>query len=88
MIFSGDDFSQRFPDIIWKCDRCGDTLNEQTGFDDHLEYWQCRRCGWINPLSMEHIHDSAEDAMNGRRACDEDKFSDAIERRKKELEEQ
>ena len=87
-VFSGDDFSQRFPDIIWKCDRCGDTLNEQTGFDDHLEYWQCRRCGWINPLSMEHIHDSAEDAMNGREPCNEEKFSDAIERRKKELSEQ
>ena len=83
-VYNGDDTESRFPDIYWHCDRCGDILNNQEGFSDRYEAWQCRRCGWINPISSEHIYENFEDAANRRMAMAEEKIKDAVERRKKQ----
>ncbi|MBR2811796.1 MAG: hypothetical protein IKD69_10480 [Solobacterium sp.] len=85
--YAGDDLDKRFPGIEWFCDGCGAHLNEQAGFDDHLPAWQCRRCGYINPISFEEIYDSEEDRKNGIHRQTREQFDKAIEERKKELEE-
>ena len=82
--YDGDDFESRFPDIRWQCDQCGAVLNDQEGFDDHYEAWQCRRCGQINPLDPQRIYENNEDAFNGRMPMAEDKMKEALERRKKQ----
>lgn len=84
-VYHGDDFESRFPDIIWKCDSCGDELNRQEGFDDHLPVWQCRKCGYLNEISADQIYDSDEDYGNGIHTTDEKELKKAVERRKKEL---
>jgi hypothetical protein len=33
--------SDRFPDVDWYCDKCGEHLNGQAGFDDHRYTWKC-----------------------------------------------
>ncbi len=58
--YTGDDCDQRFPGYEWYCDSCHAHLNEQPGFDDHLEFWQCRACGSINPISESEVYDSEE----------------------------
>ncbi|MGI6052446.1 MAG: hypothetical protein ACOYA9_08175 [Bilifractor sp.] len=87
--FDGDekDLENRFPDVEWYCDKCGAHLNEQTGFDDHLPEWKCRVCGYENKLDISEIYDSDEDWKNRIRPVDAGKFADALERRRKELEE-
>lgn len=84
-VYYGDDFDSRFPDVIWKCDGCGDILNRQDGFDDHLPVWQCRKCGYLNEISAEQIFSSEEDFKNQVRPEDEKSMCEAIERRRKEL---
>lgn len=84
--YEGDDVTSRFPDIVWKCDECGAVLNDQQGFDERIGLWQCRVCNHINQLDIANIYDCDEDARNGRNQNDEQKFRDAIERRKQELE--
>ena len=37
---------ERFPDVDWYCDRCGEHLNYQSGFDDHKYTWKCTYCGY------------------------------------------
>ena len=83
--YSGDDTESRFPDIHWKCDECGALLNDQEGFDDHLDVWQCRKCGALNPINAEAAFECEEDAANNIRHMEEDKLQDAIRRRKEEL---
>lgn len=84
--YSGDDLSSRFPGVEWYCDRCGAHLNEQDGFDDHLQEWKCRVCGCSNPLEMSEIYDNDEDRKNRIRPVDPEKFYDSVERRRRELE--
>lgn len=85
--YSGDDMDSRFPGVEWYCDRCGAHLNEQAGFDDHLQEWVCRVCGFPNPLAMSEIYDNDEDWQNRIRPVDPEIFYDSVERRKRELEE-
>ncbi len=84
--YSGDDMDKRFPGIEWYCDQCGEHLNEQEGFDDHLEAWQCRRCGHINLISTEEIYETDEDYRNGIQNHTGEDHLRAVEERKKELE--
>lgn len=84
--YDGDDVTSRFPDMIWKCDHCGALLNDQEGFDDRFDAWQCRRCGTINPISAEAAYEWEEDAKQKVRPMDQAKMQAAIERRKAELE--
>lgn len=42
---------ERFPDVDWYCDRCGEHLNGQAGFDDHRYTWPCEACGHKNSIS-------------------------------------
>ncbi len=62
--YDGDDTESRFPGIEWYCDHCGDHLNEQEGFDDRLPVWQCRKCGYLNPLDESCIYDNEEEWRN------------------------
>ena len=69
--YLGNDTESRFPDIQWYCDGCGAVLNEQNGFTDHLPVWQCRRCGFLNPIDEEHVFDTREDALQYRKETEE-----------------
>lgn len=86
--FDGDeeDLKNRFPDVEWYCDRCGAHLNEQEGFDDHLPEWKCTACGFVNRLDISEIYENDEDWRNRIRSADEEKFADAVRRRRLELE--
>ena len=83
-VYEGDDFESRFPDITWHCDCCGDTLNDQENFDDHLPYWQCRKCGYLNMISADEIYASEEDYYNGIKDSHSEMMEQAVETRKKE----
>ena len=87
--FDGDeeDLEERFPDVEWYCDECGAHLNEQEGFDDHLPAWKCRVCGYENKLDISEIYENDEDWQNQIRPVDAGKFANAVERRRKELQE-
>jgi len=53
--------SERFAGIDWWCDRCGVSLNGQSGFDDHKYIWKCTECGFKNSISSDNIYESQED---------------------------
>ena len=86
-VYSGDDLQKRFPGIEWHCDCCGAHLNSQEGFDDHLEAWQCRKCGHINMLDYSCVYENAEDWQNDLHRIDQDDILKAIQKRRKETEE-
>lgn len=48
----------KFPDIDWYCDDCGDYLNSQSGFHDGCGEWTCTQCGHINPINESEIIDN------------------------------
>ena len=81
-VYKGDGLDRRFPGIMFYCDACGDCLNTQEHFDDHLPQWQCRRCGCVSDLSMRVIYNTREDFENGRGPLDEEKYNDAVLRRR------
>lgn len=83
--YAGDDLENRFPGIEWMCDNCGAYLNVQDGFDDHLPIWQCRSCGHLNLISEEVIYNNEEEREHDR-TVDWEKMKEAIERRRRELE--
>lgn len=83
-VYGGDDLEKRFPGIAWYCDECHSRLDEQPGFDDHFEAWQCRVCGHINPLSEEHIFKNEEACRNGEEPMDPADYRDAIARAEKQ----
>lgn len=83
--YTGDDLEKRFPGIEWYCDACEAHLNEQDGFDDHLDAWQCRKCGHINRIAFEEIFDNDDDFQNGILRHTEEEFQQAVENRKKDL---
>lgn len=56
---------ERFPDVDWYCDRCGEHLNNQSGFDDHKYTWKCEACGHKNSISSDNIYESHEDFRGG-----------------------
>ncbi len=83
--YTGDDLEKRFPGIEWYCDACGDHLNVQEGFDDHLDVWQCRTCGHVNPLAEEEIYSNEEELRYGFRREMHNDMASAIEERKKQI---
>ncbi len=85
--YEGDDLDRRFPGCEWYCDACEAHLNEQPGFDDHLDVWQCRVCGNLNFLDPDEIYDNQEDWRNGIIRKGPDDFEQAVETRRKQLEE-
>lgn len=84
-VYEGDDLDRRFPGICWRCDQCGDHLDEQPGFDDHLPLWQCRRCGTVNRIELDEIYENEEAWRNHTRKESEERFNDAIARRRRQL---
>lgn len=58
--YDGDDLDKRFPGVDWYCDRCGEYLNDQPGFDDHLHTWKCTRCGYENRIEMDSSQKSTD----------------------------
>jgi hypothetical protein len=46
---------ERFPGIVWYCDKCGAYLSGQLGFDDHKRTWKCTECGYKNSISASNI---------------------------------
>lgn len=71
----------RFPDIAWYCDHCGDYLNLQDGFDDRLKAWQCRKCGCINSLSWDEVYESEEDYKHKIKRKNHSTFPKAIKKK-------
>lgn len=47
----------RFPGIIWNCDRCHACLSNQAGFDDHSDEWECTECGYSNDIIASNIRE-------------------------------
>ncbi len=84
--YGGDDLDRRFPGIEWYCDRCGDYLNSQEGFDDHVRIWTCSKCGYKNPITIDHIYETKEDYLSGQSPVNPDKFFQALKERGLELE--
>ena len=64
-VYYGEDTGERMPDIKWYCDQCGDRLDLQEGFDDHLSEWKCLCCGTMNRIDPEEVYDSEEDFRHG-----------------------
>ena len=85
--YEGDDLDKRFPGIEWFCDRCGDRLDHQIGFDDHLRVWKCTKCGYKNRIEISEIYDSDEAWEEKRSPIDPDDFYRALKRRTDELDE-
>lgn len=83
--YAGDDLDRRFPGVDWFCDRCGEFLNAQPGFDDHLPEWKCLNCGYVNKLSMDQIWDSKVEYEQGAKSVDSDDFCKALRDREAEL---
>ncbi|WP_107994638.1 Sec23/Sec24 zinc finger-containing protein [Trichococcus paludicola] len=46
---------ERFPDVDWYCDKCGSSLNNQDGFNDHKYLWKCTECGFKSSISKDNI---------------------------------
>ena len=55
---------KRFPGIDWWCDNCNASLNEQLGFDDNYDEWECTECGYVNSISEDNIYESEEEFRN------------------------
>ena len=49
--------NERFPEVDWYCDGCGEYLNDQYGFDDHKYVWKCTECGFKSSISQDNILD-------------------------------
>ena len=79
--YSGSDFDKKYPGTTWKCDNCGEILDYQDGFDDHYEFWQCRRCGHLNRIAIDQIYDNEETYLNGGDPVDSDQFYEALAER-------
>lgn len=62
--------NERFPDIDWRCDRCGAYLNSQKGFDDHHYVWKCTECGHKNSISAANIYWTEEEYKSGKKKGD------------------
>lgn len=84
--YEGDDLDRRFPGIEWYCDRCGEHLNEQPGFDDRQSFWICKKCGCKNPLNMDNIYNCEMEYQNGSAPVDREDFFRALKERRQELE--
>lgn len=86
--YHGNDLDSRFPDIDWYCDRCGELLNEQPGFDDHKPFWICTKCGYRNRLQIDQIYDTEHDYERGQDPVDPDEFYHSIKVRTDQVEEE
>ncbi|MCR5586072.1 MAG: Sec23/Sec24 zinc finger-containing protein [Lachnospiraceae bacterium] len=83
--YEGNDLDNRFPGIVWRCDRCGSVLNEQRGFDDHLRIWKCEICGYKTVIDIDNIYDTEDDFRNGGQSVDKEKMFRALKKRTDEL---
>ncbi len=48
-------------DCNWTCDNCGTYMNSQPGFTTITDEWKCKKCGFINDVSVNNIVDYYED---------------------------
>lgn len=83
--YDGDDLDNRFPGIEWYCDRCGEHLNDQPGFDDHRDFWTCTKCGYKNPIRIDQIYNCEMEYQNGSAPVDKEDFFRALKERTDEL---
>ena len=79
--YEGDDLDKRFPGIEWVCDRCGNRLDLQPGFDDHCKIWRCLNCGYDNPIEITEIYNSEKDWLEDADPVDPQKFYRALRKR-------
>ena len=85
-VYYGDELDRKYPGIEFYCDRCGEHLNEQEGFDDHKSPWKCTACGFENEISEHVIYNSQEDRRMGNSPVDGEDIMRAIRRRREEQE--
>lgn len=85
LFYSGDDIDNRFSGVEWYCDRCGEHLNGQPGFDDHAKYWICQKCGYKNPINMDAIYNCEKEYQNGSAPVNREEFFRALKERTEEL---
>ena len=85
-VYYGDELDRKYPGIEFYCDRCGEHLNEQEGFDDHQSPWKCTACGFENEISEHVIYNSQEDRRMGNSPVDGEDIMRAIRRRREEQE--
>ena len=85
-VYYGDELDRKYPGIEFYCDRCGEHLNEQEGFDDHQSPWKCTVCGFENEISEHVIYNSQEDRRMGNSPVDGEDIMRAIRRRREEQE--
>lgn len=78
-VYGGEKGNEQFPGIEWYCDACEAHLNEQEGFTDWYSIWQCRKCGYLNNISINEIYDSKEDYHSGQ-PTDKKKFKKALKK--------
>lgn len=45
----------RFPEYEWFCAKCGESISNQTGFDDNKFTWKCLQCGYKNSISKDNL---------------------------------
>lgn len=85
--FSGNDVESKYPDTTWICDNpeCKAILNQQEGFDENLNEWKCKDCGYINKIDISVIYNNEEDYLNDRDPVDPKDYKDAIEARKEAI---
>lgn len=41
--------------VFWFCDKCNAYLNNQEGFDRHLQHWVCEKCGFDNNITDDNV---------------------------------
>lgn len=52
---------ERFPGVLWWCDKCGDCLNHQNGFSDQNDIWKCTSCGSEKCIGAANIYSEEDD---------------------------
>lgn len=72
------EMGDRFPDVDWYCDECHECLNDQPGFSDQNDRWNCSGCGYGNNISAEEIlsDEDVAQAIDFLTNFDPAKFSD------------
>lgn len=84
-VYYGDDLDKRFPGIVWRCDRCGDSLDAQEGFSDKHRVWQCLNCGYLNRIAVTEIYETESDFRSGGEPMDPSQYIRAIRERTEEV---
>ena len=47
------------------CDKCGDYMSDQHGFEFSMKKWVCKKCGYVNELGYKSPADRLEEPASG-----------------------